>query len=64
VGLTIPHKKKNLLRNTNMSLGLGRVPARTGEKRDAYRLLVGKRPLGRARRRWVDNIKMDLLEID
>jgi hypothetical protein len=38
-----------------------------GEKRNVYRLLVGKpegkRPLGRARRRWIDNIKMDLLEI-
>jgi hypothetical protein len=38
-----------------------------GEKRNAYRLLVGKpegkRPLGRLRRRWRDNIKMDLLEI-
>jgi hypothetical protein len=38
-----------------------------GEKRNAYRLLVGKpegrRPLGRPRRRWVVNIKMDLLEI-
>jgi hypothetical protein len=34
---------------------------------DDYRLLVGKpegkRPLGRPRRRWIDNIKMDLLEI-
>jgi hypothetical protein len=37
--------------------------ARMGEKRNAYRLLVGKIPLRRARRRWVDNIKMDLLEI-
>jgi hypothetical protein len=38
-----------------------------GEKRNVYRLLVGKpegkRSLGRRRRRWVDNIKMDLLEI-
>jgi hypothetical protein len=38
-----------------------------GEKRNAYRLLVrkpeGKRPLGRPRRRWVDNIRMDFLEI-
>jgi hypothetical protein len=38
-----------------------------GGKRNAYRLLVGKpegkRPLGRPRPRWVDNIKMDLLEI-
>jgi hypothetical protein len=37
------------------------------EKRYAYRILVGKpegrRPLGRPRRRWVDNIKMDLREI-
>jgi hypothetical protein len=38
-----------------------------GETRNVYRLLVGKpeekRPLGRPRRRWIDNIKMDLLEI-
>jgi hypothetical protein len=38
-----------------------------GEKRNVYRLLVrkpeGKRPLGRLRHRWIDNIKMDLLEI-
>jgi hypothetical protein len=34
-----------------------------GEKRNAYRLLVGKRPLGRPRHRWVDNIKMDILQI-
>jgi hypothetical protein len=35
-----------------------------GEKRNAYRILVGKpegkRPLGKPRCRWVDNIKMDL----
>jgi hypothetical protein len=38
-----------------------------GEKRNVYRLLVGKpegkRPLGRLRRRWIYNIKMELLEI-
>jgi hypothetical protein len=43
--------------------GAGHV-ARMGEKRIAYRILVGKlegkRPLGRQRRRWVDNIKIDL----
>jgi hypothetical protein len=37
------------------------------EKKNAYRLLVGKpegkRPLGRPRRRWVDNISMDLGEV-
>jgi hypothetical protein len=36
--------------------------ARTGEKRNAYMLLVGKRLLGRPRRRWVDNIRVDLLK--
>jgi hypothetical protein len=34
-----------------------------GEKRNAYRILVGKRSLGTPRRRWVGNIKMDLREI-
>jgi hypothetical protein len=38
-----------------------------GKKRNAYRILVGKpegnRPLGRSRRMWVDNIKMNLREI-
>jgi hypothetical protein len=38
-----------------------------GEKRNAYRLLVGKpegkRPLGRPRRRWVNNIRMNLGEV-
>jgi hypothetical protein len=40
---------------------------RMGEKRNVYSLLGGKpegrRPLGRPRRKWIDNIKMDLLEI-
>jgi hypothetical protein len=38
-----------------------------GEKRNVYKLLAekpdGKRPLGRPRCRWVDNIKMDLGEV-
>jgi hypothetical protein len=38
-----------------------------GERRDAYRLLVGKpegkRPLGTPRHRWVDNVRMDLGEL-
>jgi hypothetical protein len=41
--------------------------ARMGERRGAYRALVGKRevrsPLGRPRRKWEDNIKMDLREV-
>ena len=41
--------------------------ARTGEKRGVCSVLVGKyeekRPLGRLRRRWEDNIKMDLQEV-
>ena len=41
--------------------------ARMGEEKGVYRVLVGKpegrRPLGRPRRRWVDNIRMDLQEV-
>jgi hypothetical protein len=41
--------------------------ARIGERRCVYRILVGKsegkRPLGRHRRRWEDNIKMDFQEV-
>jgi hypothetical protein len=41
--------------------------ARMGKGRGAYRILVGRpeerRPLGRPRRRWEDNIKMDLQEV-
>jgi len=46
--------------------GAGHV-ARMGEERGVYRVLVGKpggrRPLGRPRRRWMDNIRMDLQEV-
>jgi hypothetical protein len=42
--------------------------ARLGEKRNAYRLLVGKpegkRPLGIPVRKWVDKIRMDLGEVE
>jgi hypothetical protein len=44
-----------------------RPVARIGEKRNAYGILVGKpsrnKPLGRPRRMWVDNIKIDLRDI-
>jgi hypothetical protein len=46
---------------------MGRACSKNGEKRTAYRILVGKpegqRPLGRQRCRWVNYIKMDLTEI-
>jgi hypothetical protein len=46
---------------------MGRACSTNGEKRTAYRVLVGnpeaKRPLERPRRKWVDSIKMDLREI-
>jgi hypothetical protein len=45
----------------------GRAYSTNGEKRNAYNILVGKpegkRPVGRPRHWWVDNIKMDLREI-
>jgi hypothetical protein len=44
---------------------MSRAYSTNGEKRNAYRILVGKpeeRPLGTSRPRWVDNIKMDLRE--
>jgi hypothetical protein len=43
---------------------MGRSCSKNGERRNACRILVGKpeekTPLGRPRRRWADNIKMDL----
>jgi hypothetical protein len=46
---------------------MGRTCGTYGERRGAYRALVGKsegrRPLGRPRRRWEDNIKIDLREV-
>jgi hypothetical protein len=51
----------------DMRFGRAGHVARMKETRNAYRILVGKlegkRPLGRPRRRWVDNIKIDLREI-
>jgi hypothetical protein len=46
---------------------MGGHVAGMGEKKNAYRILAGKpegkRPLKRPRRRWVDNIKMNLREL-
>jgi hypothetical protein len=55
---------KNYVKNKNE---LGRECSTYGEKRGAYRILVGRpegrRPLGRPRRRWEDNIRMDVQEV-
>ena len=72
--LTTPPCKVFLLRNTHMrDDSSGDKIFRTGhvalvyEERGVYRVLVGKpagkRPLGRPRRRWVDNVRMDLQEV-
>jgi hypothetical protein len=46
---------------------MGGACSKNGEKRNVYRLLVGKpegrRPLRRPRRKWVDNIRMDLVDV-
>jgi hypothetical protein len=46
---------------------MDRACSTNGDKRDAFRILVGnpegKRPLGRPRRRWVNNNKIDLREM-
>jgi hypothetical protein len=56
-----PHQTQN---DQVKEYKMGRACSTNGEKRNSYRILVGKpegkRPLGRPRRRWVDNIKMDL----
>jgi hypothetical protein len=69
-------QRRKLVNNTELEIirmiksrrmRLARHVPRTGEKRNAYRILVGKpeikRPLGRQRRRWVDNTEIDLREI-
>ena len=56
----------NIIRAIKSRRWAGHV-ARMGEKRGVYRVLVakpeGKRPLGRHRRRWENNIKIDLQEV-
>jgi hypothetical protein len=62
------HSSPNIIRmiKSSMMRWAGHI-VRTGAKRNTYRILVGKpegkRPLGKPRRRWVDNIKMYLNEI-
>jgi hypothetical protein len=64
---TVANYNSELNKVTSAEDEMGGDVARMREKRNAYRLLVGrpegKRPLGRPRRRWVDNIRMDLGEV-
>ncbi|KAJ4444622.1 hypothetical protein ANN_06418 [Periplaneta americana] len=63
MGHAMPYKKFGILAR----LRWAEYVARMGESRNAYRVLVGrtegKRPLGRPRRRWENNIEMDLREV-
>ena len=68
----VSHLRLSLLGLCNSSgilklMSLAGYVARMGEERGVYRVLLGKpggkRPLGRPRRRWVDNIRMDLQEV-
>jgi hypothetical protein len=47
---------------------MGRACSTNGAKKNAYRILVrkpeGRKPMGRPRRRWVDNTKMNIREIE
>ena len=56
-----------LVKHTTLRMRWAGHVARMREERGAYRVLVGKpegkRPLGRPRPRWVDNIRMDLQEV-
>ena len=62
------YSSPNIVRLTkSRRMRLSAPVARMGEEKVAYRVLVGKpegkRPLGRPRRKWVDNIRMDLQEV-
>jgi hypothetical protein len=62
------HSSPSIIRiNKARSMRWVRHVERMGEKRNAYMSLVGKpegrRPLGRSRGRWLDNIKMNLVEV-
>ena len=59
--------RKETARVRKVKMLIGGVCGMYGERRGTYRVLVvrpeGKRPLGRSRRRWDDNIKIDLKEL-
>jgi hypothetical protein len=61
-------KSSNIIRAIKSRIRWARHVARMGESRGVCRVLAGKpegkRPLGRLRRRWQDNIKMDLQKVE
>ena len=61
------YSSPNIIRKFKSRLRWAGLVARMEQSRNAYRDLVGKpegkRPLGRSRHRWEDNIKMDLREV-
>jgi hypothetical protein len=68
IRVTIYMAKYNYSKNDQVTEDeMGKACSTNGEKRNASRILVGKpegkRPIGRPRRTWADNIKKDLIEI-
>ena len=65
--LNDPYSSSNIVWMVKSIMRWAGHVARGGERRGVYRILVekpeGKRPLGRSRRRWEDNIKMDSQEV-
>ena len=66
-GLRDLYSSPSIVQVVKSRMRLAGYVARMGEERGVHRVLVGKpegkRPLGRPRRRWEDNIKMDLQEV-
>jgi hypothetical protein len=52
-----------LFGQSNKKNEMGGAPSTYGERGGGYKFLVGKRQFGRPRRRWEENIKMDLQEV-
>jgi hypothetical protein len=62
------YSSPNIVRVIKIENKMGRARSAVGEERGVYRILVGKpeekRPLGRPRHRWENNIRMDFQEVE